>query len=74
MPLMPWATHLLQWTGQRVAIDLAREGNEIIREAAKWSPELAAACEVWKAIISKKVDKLGGYVNDILCFPSLRHV
>ncbi|MCO5592785.1 hypothetical protein L7F22_046788 [Adiantum nelumboides] len=30
--------------------DLAREGNEIIREASKWSPELAAACEIWKAI------------------------
>ncbi|XP_065851210.1 ribulose bisphosphate carboxylase large chain [Euphorbia lathyris] len=30
--------------------DLAREGNEIIREAGKWSPELAAACEVWKEI------------------------
>ncbi|KAG8499239.1 hypothetical protein CXB51_005773 [Gossypium anomalum] len=27
--------------------DLAREGNEIIREASKWSPELAAACEDW---------------------------
>ncbi|KAL2942688.1 Ribulose bisphosphate carboxylase large chain [Bienertia sinuspersici] len=26
--------------------DLASEGNTIIREAAKWSPELAAACEV----------------------------
>ncbi|KOM32216.1 hypothetical protein LR48_Vigan01g177200 [Vigna angularis] len=24
--------------------------NEIIREASKWSPELAAACEVWKEI------------------------
>ena len=31
-------------------MDLAREGNEIIREACKWSPELAAACEVWKEI------------------------
>jgi ribulose-bisphosphate carboxylase large chain len=30
--------------------DLAREGNDIIREAAKWSPELAAACELWKEI------------------------
>ncbi|KAK9660937.1 hypothetical protein RND81_O172900 [Saponaria officinalis] len=30
--------------------DLAREGNTIIREASKWSPELAAACEVWKEI------------------------
>ncbi|KAI5438038.1 hypothetical protein KIW84_023956 [Lathyrus oleraceus] len=30
--------------------DLAREGNTIIREACKWSPELAAACEVWKEI------------------------
>ncbi|KAL4356977.1 hypothetical protein AHAS_Ahas09G0140600 [Arachis hypogaea] len=30
--------------------DLAREGNEIICEVSKWSPELAAACEVWKAI------------------------
>ncbi|KAK1430990.1 hypothetical protein QVD17_14160 [Tagetes erecta] len=29
--------------------DLATEGNEIIREATKWSPELAA-CEVWKEI------------------------
>ncbi|KAG4183302.1 hypothetical protein ERO13_A09G101500v2 [Gossypium hirsutum] len=40
--------------------DLAREGNEIIREASKWSPELAAACEVWKAIKFEfdAVDKL----------------
>ncbi|CAH1431931.1 unnamed protein product [Lactuca virosa] len=30
--------------------DLATEGNEIIREATKWSPELVAACEVWKEI------------------------
>ncbi|RCU61639.1 hypothetical protein SETIT_J020800v2 [Setaria italica] len=30
--------------------DLAREGNEIIKAACKWSPELAAACEVWKEI------------------------
>ncbi|KAI3847243.1 hypothetical protein MKX03_029723 [Papaver bracteatum] len=30
--------------------DLARQGNDIIREACKWSPELAAACEVWKEI------------------------
>ena len=30
--------------------DLAREGGDIIREAAKWSPELAAACELWKEI------------------------
>ncbi|PPS00526.1 hypothetical protein GOBAR_AA20134 [Gossypium barbadense] len=26
--------------------DLAREGNEIIREASKWSPELAVSCEI----------------------------
>lgn len=40
--------------------DLAVEGNEIIREASKWSPELAAACEVWKEItfIFEAVDKL----------------
>jgi ribulose-bisphosphate carboxylase large chain len=30
--------------------DLAHEGNEVIREASKWSPELAASCEVWKEI------------------------
>ncbi|MCL7028456.1 hypothetical protein MKW94_001737 [Papaver nudicaule] len=30
--------------------DLARQGNDIIREACKWSPELADACEVWKEI------------------------
>jgi ribulose-bisphosphate carboxylase large chain len=30
--------------------DLAREGGDIIREACKWSPELASACEVWKEI------------------------
>ncbi|XVF80793.1 hypothetical protein PTKIN_Ptkin15bG0103600 [Pterospermum kingtungense] len=30
--------------------DLAREGNEIILETSKWSPKLAAACEVWKEI------------------------
>ena len=30
--------------------DLAREGNEIIRAASKWSPELVATCEVWKEI------------------------
>jgi len=30
--------------------DLAHEGNESIREACKWSPELAATCEVWEEI------------------------
>ncbi|CAI0404385.1 unnamed protein product, partial [Linum tenue] len=30
--------------------DLAQEGNSILRQASKWSPELAAACEVWKEI------------------------
>jgi ribulose-bisphosphate carboxylase large chain len=30
--------------------NLAREGGDVIRAAAKWSPELAAACEVWKEI------------------------
>ena len=29
---------------------LASEGGDIIRAAAKWSPELASACEVWKEI------------------------
>jgi len=28
----------------------AREGNDVIREACKWSPELAVACELWKEI------------------------
>jgi len=31
-----------------VKAGLAREGNDVIREAAKWSPELAVACELWK--------------------------
>ncbi|KAI3816538.1 hypothetical protein L1987_16239 [Smallanthus sonchifolius] len=35
---------------RNVGRDLATEGNEIIREATKWNPELAAACEVWKEI------------------------
>ena len=54
----PWATGAV---ASRVALvacvqsrnegrDLAREGNEIIRAAIKWSPKLAAACEVWKEI------------------------
>jgi ribulose-bisphosphate carboxylase large chain len=30
--------------------NLPREGGDIIRAACKWSPELAAACEVWKEI------------------------
>jgi ribulose-bisphosphate carboxylase large chain len=30
--------------------DLAHEGNEVICEASKWSPELTVACEVWKEI------------------------
>jgi ribulose-bisphosphate carboxylase large chain len=30
--------------------DLAHQGNDIICGAAKWSPELAAACEVSKEI------------------------
>ena len=30
--------------------NLAREGNDVIREACRWSPELAAACELWKEI------------------------
>ncbi|CAI9294936.1 unnamed protein product [Lactuca saligna] len=27
--------------------DITTKGNEIIREATEWSPELAVACEVW---------------------------
>lgn len=40
--------------------DLAREGGDVIRSACKWSPELAAACEVWKEIKFEfdTVDKL----------------
>uniref|UniRef100_J3LED4 Ribulose bisphosphate carboxylase large subunit C-terminal domain-containing protein n=1 Tax=Oryza brachyantha TaxID=4533 RepID=J3LED4_ORYBR len=40
--------------------DLACEDSEIIRSACKWSPELSAACEVWKAIKFEfePVDKL----------------
>ncbi|KMT15788.1 hypothetical protein BVRB_3g057640 [Beta vulgaris subsp. vulgaris] len=30
--------------------DLITEVNAIFREASKWSPERAAACEVWKKI------------------------
>jgi ribulose-bisphosphate carboxylase large chain len=30
--------------------DLVREGGDVIREACKWSPELAVACELWKEI------------------------
>ncbi|KAL3808436.1 hypothetical protein ACJIZ3_000265 [Penstemon smallii] len=46
--------------------DLAAEGNTIIREACKWSPELAAACEVWKEIKFefKPVDTLDKYMNN----------
>jgi ribulose-bisphosphate carboxylase large chain len=29
---------------------LAREGNDVLRQAGKWSPELAAACDLWKEI------------------------
>jgi ribulose-bisphosphate carboxylase large chain len=35
--------------------DLAREGGDVIRAACKWSPELAAACEVWKEIKSNSL-------------------
>ncbi|PHT34125.1 Ribulose bisphosphate carboxylase large chain [Capsicum baccatum] len=31
--------------------DLSREGNDIIREASKWSLEIVVACEVWKEIV-----------------------
>ncbi|TMW81977.1 hypothetical protein EJD97_007226 [Solanum chilense] len=33
--------------------DLSREGNEIIREACKWSPKLAASCEVLYLILQQ---------------------
>ncbi|CAI9294934.1 unnamed protein product [Lactuca saligna] len=36
--------------GRNEGHDLATEGNEIIREATKWSLELVVACEVWKEI------------------------
>jgi ribulose-bisphosphate carboxylase large chain len=29
---------------------LMREGGDILREAGKWSPELAVALELWKEI------------------------
>nr|AOG17659.1 ribulose-1,5-bisphosphate carboxylase/oxygenase large subunit [Limnothrix sp. KNUA012] len=30
--------------------NLMREGGDILREAAKWSPDLAVALELWKEI------------------------
>ena len=30
--------------------ELAAEGGDVIRAACRWSPELNAACEVWKEI------------------------
>lgn len=30
--------------------NLFKEGGDVIREAAKWSPDLAVACELWKEI------------------------
>ncbi|CAN6454789.1 unnamed protein product [Victoria cruziana] len=44
----PWGE--CTWCTRNEGRDLAREGNEIICEASKWSPKLAAACEVWKEI------------------------
>ncbi|KAL1126138.1 hypothetical protein V6Z11_A13G091700 [Gossypium hirsutum] len=44
---MPTLTEIF---GDEFGRDLALEGNEIIHEARKWSLELAAVCEVWKAI------------------------
>ncbi|KAL0925517.1 hypothetical protein M5K25_003860 [Dendrobium thyrsiflorum] len=48
------------WVSMPGVLPVASGGNEIIREAAKWSPELAAACEVWKEIKFEfeAVDKL----------------
>ncbi|PWA48307.1 photosystem I reaction center subunit VIII [Artemisia annua] len=43
---------------------VATEGNEIIREATKWSPELAAACEV-------QIVKRGTHSMTTLNFPSV---
>jgi ribulose-bisphosphate carboxylase large chain len=30
--------------------NLMREGGDVLREAGKWSPELAVALELWKEI------------------------
>ncbi|PHT50236.1 Ribulose bisphosphate carboxylase large chain [Capsicum baccatum] len=57
----PWG-NVLGVVANRVALEacvkalnegrnLAWEGNEIFREASKWSLELADACEVWKEIV-----------------------
>ncbi|GAB2288722.1 hypothetical protein Dimus_023038 [Dionaea muscipula] len=45
--------------------DLAREGNEIIRKASKWSPELAAACELWapNELRKEKVNDLASAIR-----------
>ncbi|KAF3621095.1 Ribulose bisphosphate carboxylase large chain [Capsicum annuum] len=41
--------------------DLAREGNEIIREASKWSPKLAVACEDGPAVPGKRIEETSDY-------------
>ncbi|GJR42741.1 ribulose-1,5-bisphosphate carboxylase/oxygenase large subunit [Tanacetum coccineum] len=57
----PWG-NAPGFVANRVALDLATEGNEIIYEATKWIPELANACEVWKEIKFKfqEMDTLDG--------------
>ncbi len=49
--------------------DLAREGGDVIRAACKWSPELAAACEVWKEI-KFEFDTIDKLLNNIFRFIS----
>ncbi|CAN1321608.1 hypothetical protein LINPERPRIM_LOCUS32095 [Linum perenne] len=37
---------LMKIFGDDFLLQIAREGNVIIREASKWSPVLASGCEV----------------------------
>jgi len=45
-----WVTLKIYAQARNEERDVAHEGATIIRNASKWSPELAATCEVWKEI------------------------
>ena len=65
MPLMSWATHVLQWS--------ATEGSEAVRQSKPQKPDLSSDCRLQLACMKSESLVIAGQHTAVNTFPGLVH-
>ena len=65
MPLMSWATHVLQWS--------ATEGSEAVRQSKPQKPDLSSDCRLQLACMKLELLVIADQNAAVNTFPGLVH-